>query len=119
MMIALRTATQNILTPLCQEVYYHKASKKATYPRCIYSIDAYEDEGLMRGTLSIDVYDDKNDTADLESLVQNIRIAFKNKLIVTDVVKCACYYDRTLVLDDDNKALNRRQLQFELRIYEE
>lgn len=119
MTIALRKSVQEFLKEHCSEVYYRRASKTAKYPRCVFSIDLYEDEGLQRGTLSVDVYDNQNDTAELETLAQNIRTALNRKILSSDKTKCACYYDRVLPLEDEDKGINRRQLQFELRVYEE
>lgn len=119
MMIALRKSVQELLKLYCREVYYRRASKAGKYPRCVFSIDLYEDEGMQRGVLSVDAYDNQNDTAELETLVQNIRIALHRSIISSSKVKCACYFDKMLALEDEDKSINRRQLQFELRVYEE
>ena len=119
MTIALRKSVREFLKTQCDEVYYRRASKTAKYPRCVFSIDLYEDEGLQRGTLSVDVYDNQNENTEVETIVQNIRTALHRRILSSDKTKCACYYDRVLPLEDEDKGINRRQIQFELRVYEE
>lgn len=118
MIYRLRTVIQETLKQSCPNVYYYRAAKGAAFPRCVFSLDTFDDENIKYGNLTVDIYDNQDNTEQLEHIADDIRINFEKKLLTTWGITCACYYDRTLVLEADDKALNRRQVQFTLRIYE-
>lgn len=118
MIYSLRKTIRAELKNCCANTYYRRAEKSAPFPRCVFSADIFDDDGTRRGVLYVDLYDDIDDTERLEMIAHDIRAAFDHKVVRTTDGTYAFYFDRGLPLEDDDKRLNRRQLQFDLRIYE-
>lgn len=98
---------------------YKRVPQTAEFPYVVYSIPAFtEDYNVERNTLSIDIWDNIEDTTRLEQLTTIIQNAFKNKIGCTDdfSVKIDIGAPLRQEIPDPDPILNRRRLNFILRI---
>lgn len=119
-MIELRKATIKELKKNHSNVYFHQAPKDAAYPYVVQSFpNSFVDEDQEIFNMDIDIYDDKDDTTELETISSDIWRAFKKFHYIDENIQFSIHrMNRLPPLDEDEKHLKRRKLIFEVRYFD-
>jgi len=119
-MIELRRSTMKELLKHHENVYYNQVGKDATYTYIVQSFpNSYSDDDQEIFNMDIDIYDNKNDTTELETIASNIWRAFNRYHYIDENIQFSVYrMNRLPPLDDDEKHLVRRKLIFEVRYFD-
>lgn len=100
------------------EVYYEDAPNKAEYPYLVYNLEdgyrSYREEYI----LTLDFWDRNQSSSNIENLVDAYDKHLENKLIVTELFSIRLNRLQRLKIEDEDKGLKRRQLKFEVQIYQ-
>ena len=99
-------------------VYYEDAPNKAEYPYLVYNLEdgyrSYREEYI----LTLDFWDRNQSSSNIENLVDAYDKHLENKLIVTELFSIRLNRLQRLKIEDEDKGLKRRQLKFEVQIYQ-
>lgn len=119
-MIELRKATLKELKKHYNKVYFHQAPKDVTYPYVVQSFpNSFVNEDQEIFNMDIDVYDNQDDTTELETIAGDIWRSFKRFNYIDENIQFSIYWlNRLPPLDEDEKHLKRRKLIFEVRYFD-
>ena len=101
------------------EVYFEQAPSEAIFPYVVYTFpNSFTVEEQEIFVLDVDIWDDKQDTTALETLASSIWKALNRYLHIDENIQFTIYRSNRLPeLEDDNPAIKRRKLIFELKYY--
>ncbi|MCR1953002.1 hypothetical protein NSA50_18540 [Clostridium sp. DSM 100503] len=114
--IELRKDIKKILSEAHDRVFYRKANDKVAYPYCTYLIkDIYGAKALEINIWNID---DKDSTATIEELADNIQKILDDTISINEHHSIILYYneDRKWI-DDEDKRIQRINFSYEIRYY--
>jgi len=116
----LRTSIQTLLKTLHSRVFFNVAPDKAVFPYVVFSIpNSFMDGVLETFVLDIDVWDDKTDTTELETLIGTINNAIhRNTITITDKMGFTIHLENRLILQDDDPRIQRRKYVYQIRSYQ-
>jgi hypothetical protein len=118
-MINLRKIIKSRLKTIHPRIYALRSSGEAKFPYLVYEIEITNlGDDLQMVTLDIDGWDDKEDTTDLEVLMDKVKQTFSKQIIIDDNVAVFFDLDRRLTLTDTDPRINRRKYIFNGRLYE-
>lgn len=119
-MINIRIAIKQALEEYHSRVHYQRAPSDIIFPYVVYDFP----NSFMNGdqevfNLDVDIWDNKNDTTELETLASNIWREFNKYHYLDDNIQFSIYRDNRLPpLDEDDKNIKRRKLIFQLRFFD-
>jgi|SRR5690625_949663 len=115
-MIKLRKEIKSSLQTICDRVYYQNATKKE-FPFIVYDFpNSFMDGGVEVFNLDVDVWDNKNDTTEIETLASKIWKLYNCYYHIDKFIQFRIYRDNRLPpLDEKEKNIKRRKLVFQLR----
>lgn len=128
-MIKLRTELNKILKAIHpnitvdgkskSRVHFQYASDDTPFPYIVYDLpQSYSDEDLEIFNLDIDVWDNKTDTTEIETLSQTIWNVLNKYRHIDENMQFTIYrYNRGAIEDDDSR-IRRRTLMFQIRYYD-
>jgi len=119
-MIELRKATMRELKKYHDKVYFHQAPKDVTYPYVVQSFpNSFVNGDQEIFNMDIDVYDDKDDTTEIETIASNIWRAFKRFHYIDENIQFTIFWmNRLPPLNEDEKHLKVRKLIFGVRYFD-
>lgn len=118
-MIEIRKELNARLKSIHPQVYFLRASEKATFPYLVYEFEIIDlEDGLKLLTLDVDGWDNNPDTTALETLMSNVHASFKETTIINESMVVSFHSDRRLPIIDDDASLNRRKYIYLGRLFE-
>lgn len=118
-MIKIRKAIQSQLKAVHPRVYYFKANDSLTFPYLVYEIEVtHIEDDLYMVTLDVDGWDNKDDTTELEVLMDNVQNALNKTIVINEDLALFLNIDRKFPLTDPDERINRRKYIFSGRLYE-
>jgi len=119
-MINLRNAIMKKLKEFHPVAYSEQAPKKANFPYVVYSFpNSFSKEGQEVFILDIDIWDNQEDTTALETLASSVWKGLNRLHYIDENIQFSIYQSSRLPeLEDDNPAIKRRKLIFELKYFE-
>ncbi|WP_195929338.1 hypothetical protein [Clostridium sp. 1001270J_160509_D11] len=107
-----------ILTQVHERVYQIEADEDAEYPFLTFAIKTgYEEERKFIDTLAVEVWDEKEETTDIEDLADKIKKILDHKIIDTEKINTVVYIDTRKNPTETKDEVNCRELRFELHTY--
>ncbi len=107
-----------VLKNYSDTVYYEDAPSKVGYPYIVYNLEDGYRSHREEYILTLDFWDRNQSSSDIESLVDIYDKHLENKLIVTEFFSIRLSRMQRLKIEDEDKGLKRRQLRFEVQIYQ-
>jgi hypothetical protein len=101
-------------------VYNEKAPDNAVFPYATYSLitsNTYDESERKDIILSVDIWDNKDDTTALENLTDNVSNALNKNKVSSSTLKANIYLDGRFELQESDKQIRRRQLRFLITAY--
>lgn len=128
-MIKLRTELNKILKSIHpniivdgkskSRVYFQDANDEAPFPYLVYDLpQSYFDDDLEIFNLDIDLWDNKEDTTELEILSQSIWNELNRYHFINEDMQFSVYRQNRLTIEDDDPRIRRRTLMFQLRYHD-
>ena len=119
-MIELRKVIVRELRKHHDKVYYHKAPADIEFPYIVYDFpNSFMNDDQEVFNFDVDVWDNRNDTTELETLASNIWREFNRYRYVDDNIQLSIYRENRLPpLDEQEKNIKRRKLIFQLRYFD-
>lgn len=100
-------------------VYFQHANEDAPFPYIVYDLpQSYFDNDLEIFNLDIDVWDDKVDTTELETLSQTIWDMLNKYYHIDENMQFTIYRQNRLTIEDDDPRIRRRTLIFNIKYYD-
>lgn len=117
-MIELRKQLNKILKTIHPRVYYMKATDKKTFPYIVYDLpQSYSDGEQEIFNLDIDVWDNNQDTTELETLSRIIWNELDRYHFIDEDMQFSIYRQGRFTIDDDDPRIKRRTLTFNIRYF--
>jgi len=123
-----RILITNELKKKCPRVFFRRAPKDAVYPYVVYDLpsDGYVGAGDDYG-LEIDLWDDKQDTMDLENLADSIEgdgdflnpTGLNQSTVYYNGCYATFYKENRYPVPDEEESINRIQLRYRAKVYYE
>ena len=118
-MINLRIALDKLLEEFHERVFFQSASKGTQFPYIVYTLpNSFTVEEQEIFVLDVDVWDNKEDTMELETLSSDIWKGLNRYHHYDKNIQFSVYRTNRLPLDDDDPTIKRRKLIFELKYYD-
>src|SRR5690625_1846888 len=119
-MIDLRRSLMQVLRNYHSRVYFQKASSDTSFPYVIYDFpNSFTDEETEIFNLDIDIWDNRDDTTELETLATTYWRALHRYRHIDNNIQFSIYRaNRLPPLDEDEKYIKRRKLIFQLRYFD-
>lgn len=119
-MIELRTEINRLLKTYHQRVYFQQATNKTSFPYIEFDFpNSFTDEQQEVFSLDIDIWDDKNDTTEIETLASSIWKGLNYYRFMNENIQFSIYQESRLPpLDEEESHLKRRKLIFQLRYFD-
>lgn len=119
-MIELRKVIVRELRKHHDKVYYHKVPADIEFPYIVYDFpNSFMSDDQEIFNLDVDIWDNRDDTTELEALASNIWRAFNRYRYMDDNVQFSIYRENRLPpLDEQEKNIKRRKLIFQLRYFD-
>lgn len=114
----LRIAIATELEGIHPDVFYQHAGSSTQFPYIVYNFlpSRMVDEGMEVFLMDVDVWDNKTNTTDIETLAQQIWSKFNRFTHVDDTIYFSAYRDnRFPPIEDDDPSIRRRKMTFEIR----
>jgi len=100
--------------------HYQSAVKDAIFPYLVYDFPTsfmVEDQEVFN--LDVDVWDNQNDTTEIETITSNVWRMFNRYHYNDEHIQFSVYRDNRLPpLDEDEKNIKRRKLIFQLKYFD-
>lgn len=115
---ALRKIIQQNISKVTKS-YHRKGNAKHKYPYAVYSLDDTDLGDLARDDyiLIIDLWDQGEDTSQIEEMADQIEAMFNAANMPGDEVLPTFYRIGRKPIDDEDKTLIHRQLKFQVQNY--
>ena len=115
----LRALFQRKLQEASAHVYFGTAPSSVEYPCIVWNLQelAYED-GLSLQELEADVMDYGEDTAQAESIADDLQQRLDHFQSLEETFEVSVYRERRQPLQENDKLVIRRRLTFQVRLYE-
>nr|WP_309099070.1 hypothetical protein [Fredinandcohnia onubensis] len=119
-MIELRAALKLLLKTFHSRVHHQSAPAGTAFPYVVYNMpNSYTNEQQEIFVLDVDVWDDKDDTTELETIANKIWKGLNYHRHLDDDIQFSIYQENRLPpLDDDDPTLKRRKLIFQLKYFD-
>lgn len=119
-MINLRRTILQKLRTYHNRVYYQNAPKDAVFPYVVFNFpNSFDNENQEVFNLDVDVWDNKSDTTEIETITSNIWRGLNRYRYLDDDIQFSVYRDNRLpTLDEDEINIKRRKLIFQLRYFD-
>lgn len=118
-MIELRSVLEQELLHIHPRVY-HQRSVKDKFPYVLYNLSpgfVLDDQEVF--DLDIDIWDNKDDTTDLETLASEIWNQFNRYRYLDENIQFSIYRgSRSPLIDNKERNIKQRQLIFQLRYFD-
>lgn len=115
----LRTELNKILKEIHPRVYYMKAPDTAIFPYLVYDLpQSYFEDNLEVFNLDVDIWDDKTDTTEIETLAQSVWNGLNSCYFINEDMQFSIHRQTRLTVEDDDPRIRRRTLIFTLRYYD-
>lgn len=117
--IELRKVVTKLLKEVNNQVYYESATDEAIYPYIVYNFDTVNLDNYPRDDifLTIDVWDQGENSTEIETLADNIESALNMENKPSDKVLPTFYLDDRRSISDEDETIRRRQLKFTIQNY--
>ncbi|TCJ05045.1 hypothetical protein [Cytobacillus praedii] len=101
-------------------VYFQNATKKDRFPYIVYNLpNAISNEQQEIFNLDVDIWDNKDDTTQLETLSSLLWKELNYYSYTDEYIQFSIYRENRLPpLDEDNNNIKRRKLIFQLRYFD-
>ena len=117
-MINIRKLIHSYLKTIHPRVYFLKAPAKTTFPYIVYSFNVSDTgEWYKLITLDIDGWDNKDDTTQLETLMEQVNTLNK-KVLSNDSMSMTFFLDRQIPLTDEENDISRHKYIYQARLIE-
>lgn len=118
-MIELRKQLNKILKSIHPRVYYMKATDKETFPYIVYDLpQSYSNDDQEIFNLDIDIWDNNQDTTELEILSGTIWNELDRYHFIDEGTQFSIYRQGRFTIDDDDPRIKRRTLTFNIRYFD-
>lgn len=121
-MLNLRITLDNLLETYHSRVYFEQAPTGKLAPDFPYIVYTFPNSFTLGDqevfVLDVDVWDNKQDTTELEMLASSIWRALNRYHYIDENIQFSIYHSNRLPLGDDNPSIKRRKLIFELKYYD-
>lgn len=115
----LRTELNKILKSIHPRVHFMKAPDAVVFPYLVYDLpQSYFDDDQEVFNLDIDVWDNKEDTTDLEVLSQSIWNILNKYYHLDENMQFTIYRLNRFTVEDDDPRIRRRTLLFNVKYYD-
>ena len=119
-MINLRKQIYSVLKSYHGDVFFQQAPTGEDFPYVIYDFpNSFMNEEQEVFTMDVDVWDNQDDTSELETIASNVWIALNKYRYIDKDMQFSIYRDNRLPpLDEDEKNIKRRKLVFSVRYFD-
>jgi len=119
-MIRLRQSIMQVLLDYHDRVYFQKASNDKPFQNVVYNLtNSFTDTDQEIFNLDVDIWDNQDDTTDLETIASNIWRGLNRLNYIDEDIQFSIYRaNRLPPLDEDEKNIKRRKLIFQLRYFD-
>lgn len=119
-MIHLRREIIQLLRQYHDRVYFQKSPNSILFPYVIYDFpNSFMEEDQEIYNLDVDIWDNKDDTTELETIASTIWKALHRYRHLDDDIQFSIYRENRLPpLDEDEKHIKRRKLIFQVRYFD-
>lgn len=119
-MIHLRREIIQLLRQYHDRVYFQKAPNNIAFPYVIYDFpNSFMDGDQEVFNLDIDIWDNKDDTTELEQMASSIWKGLNRYRHLDEDIQFSIYRENRLPpLDEDEKNIKRRKLIFQVRYFD-
>ncbi|MBS4191191.1 hypothetical protein KHA94_13460 [Bacillus sp. FJAT-49705] len=119
-MIILRKKLMKLLKLYHPQVYFQKVPHTAQFPYIVFNLpNAYSNEQQEVFNLDVDIWDNRSDTSELESLASKLWKELNYYKHTDDHIQFSIYRENRLPsLDEDDTNIKRRKLIFQLRYFD-
>jgi len=120
MMERLRTHLRNLLKLYHPQVHYQVAPTTATFPYIVLNLpNSFTNEEQEIFSLDIDIWDNRTDTTELESLASKLWKELHHYRYSDDEIQFSIYRENRIPeLDETEIGIRRRKLIFQLRYFD-
>lgn len=119
-MVDLRRELTKLLKKYHSRVYFQKASSTAKMPYIVFDLpNAFDNEGQEIFNLDIDIWDNQQDTTELETLASQLWKELNYYRHIDESIQFSIYRENRLPpLDEDDNNIKRRKLIFQLKYFD-
>ena len=115
----LRTAIKALLDTFCHSVAYGDASDGTIYPRIAFEMkELGTDYNRVLMDLEVNVIDRGDSEAWVNNTADAIQTVLDKHYHMDEDIQFSCYVGKRLTIREDDKTIKRRQLGFEIHVYE-
>lgn len=117
-MVSLFQSIYSKLNEVHSRVYFELAPQNAEFPYIVYKFpNSNRDEHREDFTLEIDIWDNKADTTELETITDNIDKKLNRLQILDENFHVSIYRINRLMVPDTDPSIHRRQLRYNVKTY--
>lgn len=125
-MVNLIKSIKGFLVTKADRAFFQKAPDTAQFPYVVFDLpSSFDSRPSEDFSLSIDIWDDDQDTTALETLTESIDgdgnifnpSGLNNKTIIAIGLVATFYREGRMTVPDEDKRINRRQLRYNVRAY--
>ena len=104
----------------CTNVYYENANTAAMYPHITFYFvsTTFDEAGKQIVYIDIDVWDDGNESVNIDNIVDDITLEFDNSIENYESVLANFFIEDRRVVDDSDKSIRHRVLSIQAQNYE-
>lgn len=119
-MIHLRTSLTTLLKSVHPNVNFEQAPKDQTFPYIVFNfLPSFQNEDQEVVVMDVDVWDNKSDTTEIETLANTIWRALNKYHYIDENIQFTIYKStRFPELEDNNPLIKRRKLTFEVKYFD-
>lgn len=119
-MVDLRRELTKLLKKYHSRVYFQKAPSTAKMPYIVFDLpNAFDNEGQEIFNLDIDIWDNRQDTTELETLASQLWKELNYYRHIDESIQFSIYRENRLPpLDEDDNNIKRRKLIFQLKYFD-
>ncbi|MBU9724125.1 MULTISPECIES: DUF3168 domain-containing protein [Bacillaceae] len=119
-MIKIRKDIKAFLKSYHPRIHHENAPDDAEYPFVVYNFPNSVDDGSLENfVLELDIWDNKADTTEMETIIGSIDKALHRRTVAIGDLSMSFYRENRLVITDPDKRLRRRQYVYQVRTYGE
>lgn len=97
--------------------YFLTSYHKAEFPYAVVDIKEIDDEIFIPYILEVEIWDKGDDTTKIETICDEIKELLDRKREIKNNYAYVIYFSNCLTNIDDDKAIKRRILSFEIHLY--
>lgn len=114
--IFMRKQLKKEIKPIVSN-YFLNSHNKAEYPYAVLDIKEVDNEVFTQYLLEIEVWDKKEDTTELETICDDLKILLDGKNVIQDNYAYVIWFSSCLTDKEEDRTIKKRVLSFEIHLF--